>query len=130
VQLGAAVRAEIEAAGGWPPAELAQAAAESGAPMPDRNRLAAVLVAALAGCLAGEPCAAESGLGRAVLEGWRARDALRDRPVRVSDAGGQPGAALAGIARGVDASGALVVETSDGARHRITAGEATLRMNG
>ena len=130
VQLGAAMRAEIEAAGGWPPAELAQAAAESGAPMPDRNRLAAVLVAALAGCLAGEPCAAESGLGRAVLEGWRARDALRDRPVRVSDAGGQPGAALAGIARGVDASGALVVETSDGARHRITAGEATLRMNG
>lgn len=132
LRLGAAARAEIEAAGGWPPADLAHLGSAATGSLPGRNRLAAALLAAVAGCLAGGGDARGSRLDRNVLDGWRARDALRDRSVRISDAGAGTGAdgTLAGTARGLDASGALVVETADGRRHRVTAGEATLRRTG
>jgi BirA family transcriptional regulator, biotin operon repressor / biotin---[acetyl-CoA-carboxylase] ligase len=115
VRLGAAARAEIRAAGGLPPAELAAAMAAA----PDRNLLAAALVAAIAGCLDRAP----AGLGDAVLAEWRQRDALWGRAVRIDDAG----APLSGLARGIDPSGALLLDTADGTRRRVTAGEVSLR---
>jgi BirA family biotin operon repressor/biotin-[acetyl-CoA-carboxylase] ligase len=115
VRLGAAARAEIRAAGGLPPAELAAAMATA----PDRNELAAVLVAAIAGCLDRAP----GGLGDAVLAEWRQRDALWGRAVRIDDAG----APLSGLARGIDPSGALLLDLPDGTRRRVTAGEVSLR---
>lgn len=117
VHLGAAARAEIAAAGGLPPEDLAASGRE---PMPDRNQLAAALVAALAACLERAP----ARLGEAALEGWRQRDVLCGRAVRIEDAG----AGRLGIARGLDATGALLLDDAAGQRHRITAGEVTLRL--
>lgn len=118
-RLGVRQRGEIEAGGGLPPAELE--AAMAGA-VPGRNRLAAALVAAVADCLAAVP----AELGADLLEAWRQRDALRDRRVCVEHAG----VPCSGIARGLDAGGALVLETGDGTRLRVTAGEASLRSAG
>lgn len=58
----------------------------------------------------------------ALLEAWRARDALRGQPVRW--AGG------AGTGAGVDDDGRLVVELPDGARVALDAGEVHLGSGG
>lgn len=118
VRLDAAARAAIRAAGGLPAADLA----EAGGVPPERNRLAAALLDAVALCLA-RPAAR---LGEEVLAGWRDRDALYGRPVRIEGAG----AARQGVARGLDDSGALLLELPDGTRQRVTAGEAQLRLAG
>jgi BirA family transcriptional regulator, biotin operon repressor / biotin---[acetyl-CoA-carboxylase] ligase len=116
VALGPRARAAIIATGGLPPAELAA----TGRPAaPDRNALAAALLAALTACLGRVP----ASLGAAELAAWRRRDALLGRTVRVDANGGE----LAGIARGLDPGGALLLEADDGRCHRITAGEASLR---
>ena len=117
VRLGPAARAAIEAVGGLPPADLAGGLA--GATL-DRNTVAAALVAAIAASLERAP----AGLSEATLAGWRQRDVFRDRAVRIEDAG----AGRVGIARGLDPSGALLLEAPDGLRHRVTAGEVTLRV--
>jgi BirA family transcriptional regulator, biotin operon repressor / biotin---[acetyl-CoA-carboxylase] ligase len=114
-RLGAAAREAIEAERGLPPADLAGAMPES----PDRNQVAAALIGALAACLERAP----EGLGARALARWRQRDVLRDTPVRIVD--GVPG--LRGVARGLDASGALWLETPDGRRHRVTSGEVSVR---
>jgi BirA family biotin operon repressor/biotin-[acetyl-CoA-carboxylase] ligase len=114
VHLGAGAREQIIAAGGLPPAAL-----EAAAPGVGRNALAAALLAAAAEALWQAPRASAEGLPAA----WAARDALRDRPVRVEGAG----APLHGIARGLDVSGALLLETSDGRLRPVTAGEVSLR---
>jgi BirA family transcriptional regulator, biotin operon repressor / biotin---[acetyl-CoA-carboxylase] ligase len=114
--LGPAARAEIARGGGLPPADLAGRAGDAA---PERNAVAAALIAAIAGGLDRAP----EGLSDAVLSGWRQRDSLWGRAVRVEDAG----AGRIGIARGLDASGALLLETADGSRQRVTAGEVTLR---
>lgn len=119
MRLGPAARAAIVAGGGLPPADLADVSHDS---LDDRNAVAAALLAAIAGCLDAAP----AGLGDDVLRGWRRRDWLRDRPVRVDGAG----AGRLGIARGLDRSGALLLEGADGSRHRVTAGEVTLRVAG
>lgn len=118
VRLGPSLREEIAAAGGLPPAELAAQA--DGQPV-DRNRYAAALVAAIAGCLERAP----AGLGDEVLDGWRQRDVLRGREVRVEDAG----LGRLGIAVGLDPSGALLLQAADGEPVRVTAGEVSLRLN-
>lgn len=117
MRLGDAARAEVAASGGLPPAQLCGGGAGG---IPGRNRLAAALIGAVAESLERAP----GGLSAEVLEGWRQRDALRDRPVRIDDAG----AGCAGIARGVDLSGALLLDAADGSRQRITAGEVSLRV--
>jgi BirA family transcriptional regulator, biotin operon repressor / biotin---[acetyl-CoA-carboxylase] ligase len=114
--LGPGARAEIARSGGLPPADLAGWAGDA---LPERNTVAVALIAAIAGCLERAP----EGLSDAVLSGWRQRDCLWGRAVRVEDAG----AGRVGIARGLDPSGALLLETADGARQRVTAGEVTLR---
>jgi BirA family biotin operon repressor/biotin-[acetyl-CoA-carboxylase] ligase len=66
-------------------------------------------------------CAGNGGLlpdeARAELA---ARDVLRDRPVHTQQAG-------EGVARGIDADGALVVEQEGGRRVRVVAGTVRIR---
>ena len=57
--------------------------------------------------------------------GWRDRDALRDRPVRVLSRG----APVEGTARGIDTDGALLVEHADGIL-RCESGEVQVRVKG
>jgi BirA family biotin operon repressor/biotin-[acetyl-CoA-carboxylase] ligase len=114
LRLGTGVRAQI-APGALPPAALDELAAD----LPDRNGLAAAIAA---------ECAA--GLGTLLREGfgprraaWNAADALAGEPVVVRGAGVDE---LAGIARGIDASGALQIEQG-GALRTVVAGDVSLR---
>ncbi len=85
---------------------------------PSRNRLAALVLARLSAML--ERFARE---GFAPWrEAWREQDLLAGRPVAVRN--GE--ALITGIARGVDAGGALLVE-DDGVVRRCHAGDAQLR---
>ena len=59
----------------------------------------------------------------AFREPWAALDALSGRPVRVL----QGETAIAGIARGVDGDGALLLETPHGMRQFVS-GETSLRV--
>ncbi len=59
----------------------------------------------------------------AVADEWNALDAFRDRPVRLR---GSAGTQMDGVARGVDQSGALLVDV-EGVRHRIAVGDVSLR---
>jgi BirA family transcriptional regulator, biotin operon repressor / biotin---[acetyl-CoA-carboxylase] ligase len=116
VRLGASAREEIRVSGGLPPVDLASGAEV----VPDRNALAAALVTAIVRCLERAP----GELDDTVLAEWGRRDALLGRPVRILDAGPE----RTGIARGLDRSGALLLEEADGVRRRITAGEVSLRV--
>ena len=86
----------------------------------DRNRLAAELGLALQARLA---AFAVGGLASCVDE-WNRRDAFRDQPVSLQ-AGDDP--LVTGIARGVDAGGALLIDTASG-RRRIVSGDLSLRL--
>jgi BirA family transcriptional regulator, biotin operon repressor / biotin---[acetyl-CoA-carboxylase] ligase len=88
-------------------------------PVPDRNAIVAALLARLVPALEGFP---RHGL-TPHLDDWHARDALREHEVRVENAGEIVG----GVARGVDAHGALLVETPAGVR-RFISGEVTVRI--
>lgn len=108
----AALRAAVAAAGGMPPADLADL------PGLTRTRLAAALVDELVS--AGVEFAAR-GFAPFIAE-WRGADALRDRKVSVR------GTDLVrdGIARGIDDDGALRVEIGERIE-TLTSGEVTLR---
>lgn len=85
---------------------------------PRRSALAAALINELA-------LALEEFAGRgfaAFADEWRAADALMDQPVGVQ----QGTAIVEGLARGVDADGALLVDAG-GARRRVLSGEVTIR---
>ena len=56
-------------------------------------------------------------------DAWRAADALAGKPVLVS-AGSGP---VSGRARGIDANGALCVQTCDGLQ-RFTSGDVSVRV--
>lgn len=88
------------------------------APPLERNRLGALLIEEVLLLLRDYPQQGFAG----VREEWCRLDALRDRPVEVS--GLQH--ALAGVGRGVDARGALLVETEAGLV-TVQAGEVSLR---
>jgi BirA family biotin operon repressor/biotin-[acetyl-CoA-carboxylase] ligase len=86
----------------------------------DRNGLAAALAGEY---LRGLAQFAQSGLAPFAAE-WREADALRDRDVRVvAGAGGD----VLGVARGIDAAGALVLERPDGTRQPVVSGEVSVR---
>jgi len=57
------------------------------------------------------------------IEEWREFDALRGRGVRISDLDGE----REGVARGIDAMGALQVDTSAGRRVSIVGGDVSVR---
>lgn len=100
--------------GGAPPPVPAIDLREAGCPLEDRNVLAADLAIAIEKRLA-----RFSGSGFAAFASeWNAVDAFRDRQVSLGTA--------AGIARGVDATGHLVIEI-DGQAHRFMAGDLSLR---
>jgi BirA family biotin operon repressor/biotin-[acetyl-CoA-carboxylase] ligase len=112
VRLPRAAR-EALAAEGVEALDLASAGA-----VPGRNRLAAVLMAELHQAL-GE----FGGRGMAAFaEEWGEADALAGRPVAVLHGG----ETLEGVARGVDADGALLLEEG-GSRRRIVSGEVSVR---
>jgi BirA family biotin operon repressor/biotin-[acetyl-CoA-carboxylase] ligase len=102
----------------WPRGAVDLATATHGAP-PPRAVLAVALIDALAALFAGYSM---DGF-RAYREDWRAADYLRGRAVRIDEASG----ALLGTALGIEADGALLIETTTGARQRVIAGDVTVR---
>lgn len=90
-------------------------------PMPDRNRLLAILLAELHTLFDTYAAA-----GFAALRGaWQQRNAFANLPVRISGDREQ----VSGICDGVDDDGALLVLTDEG-RVRILSGEVSLRIAG
>jgi BirA family biotin operon repressor/biotin-[acetyl-CoA-carboxylase] ligase len=87
--------------------------------IPDRNVVVAEILRRLVTLLADFP---RHGLVPH-LEGWSRRDALQGREVRVENAGEITG----GVARGIDAHGALLVETPAGVV-RFISGEVSVRI--
>jgi BirA family biotin operon repressor/biotin-[acetyl-CoA-carboxylase] ligase len=86
---------------------------------PPRAALAGALINELAELFANYPL---HGFA-AYRNEWRGADYLRGRAVRLDDVAGP----IAGTAVGIDADGALLVETAAGARHRVVAGDVSVR---
>jgi BirA family biotin operon repressor/biotin-[acetyl-CoA-carboxylase] ligase len=102
----------------WPRGAVDLATAAGGS-APPRLALAAALLDALA-----ELFADYATTGFAAYRGdWRAADYLKGRQVSLDVAAG----AVEGRALGIESDGALVVETPDGARRRIVAGDVSVR---
>ena len=114
LSLSAAERAEIAQLG-----NEATDLASLGVDVAARNALAAAVIAQ---CSAGLRRFEREGFAPFVTE-WRAADALRDRRVVVSDGAVEQ----SGLARGIDAEGALQLERDDGRITRIIAGEVSVR---
>lgn len=89
------------------------------APVPDRNEIVAGVLRRLIPALTAFP---RHGL-KPHLSHWSACDALFDREVNVENAG----EITRGVARGVDAHGALLVETPGGVQ-RFISGEVSVRV--
>jgi BirA family biotin operon repressor/biotin-[acetyl-CoA-carboxylase] ligase len=87
---------------------------------PDRNVLVAAVLWRLLSLLADFP---RHGLVP-YLDRWNSRDALHGREVRVENAG----ELTRGVARGIDAHGALLVETPTGVQ-RFISGEVSVRAD-
>jgi BirA family transcriptional regulator, biotin operon repressor / biotin---[acetyl-CoA-carboxylase] ligase len=113
VMLNDSAREAVKATGNTADDILAQRA-----PLPDRNAIVAALIARLVPALAGFP---SHGFAPH-LSDWHDNDALREREVRVENAG----EITRGVARGIDAHGALLVETPAGVR-RFISGEVSVR---
>lgn len=113
LSLGAAALEQIAAAGTHA-ADLKSAGAD---PAP-RNALAAEIVGEI---VRGLEVFESAGL-QPFLEEWKAADALRGRPVTVR-AGTE---SMRGVARSIDASGALLLETREGIR-KLVSGEVSVR---
>lgn len=101
---------------GQPACDLASLTAGA---LPDRNRVAAVLVAALAHGL----CQFEREGFAAFVADYARHDLLRGQTLQVSGAPGR----FEGIGAGVDARGALQVRMSDGSLRRIDSADVTVR---
>jgi BirA family biotin operon repressor/biotin-[acetyl-CoA-carboxylase] ligase len=102
----------------WPRGAVDLATARAGVP-PSRLALAVTLVEGLA-----ELFVDYGATGFAAYRGdWRTADYLKDREVRLEEVAGT----VIGTARGIEADGALVVETSPGVRRRVTAGDVSVR---
>jgi BirA family biotin operon repressor/biotin-[acetyl-CoA-carboxylase] ligase len=115
VALGTTLHEQLEA-GSLPPVDLRSLAGN--AALPGRSAIVAALLDH--GVLAMQQFAQAGFL--LFRDEYAAADALRNRPVTVQGSGAPQG----GIARGVDADGALLVERS-GQIHRIIAGEVSVR---
>jgi BirA family biotin operon repressor/biotin-[acetyl-CoA-carboxylase] ligase len=113
VTLDAAARESVKATG-----NTADDIAGQRTPVPDRNTIVAALIARLVPALAGFPA---HGFAPHLAD-WHGHDALREREVRVENAG----EITRGVARGIDSHGALLVETPAGVR-RFVSGEVSVR---
>jgi BirA family biotin operon repressor/biotin-[acetyl-CoA-carboxylase] ligase len=116
VALGDAARRAIEATG-----VRVACATEACPEPPSRNRIAGAILDELLCVLAAFE---REGFAPFHAE-WTRLDALRDQPARVMLAGG----GAAGVARGVDPEGALILEVA-GVPHRYVSGEVSLRLEG
>jgi BirA family transcriptional regulator, biotin operon repressor / biotin---[acetyl-CoA-carboxylase] ligase len=116
VLLDEAASAAVAATGNV--ADDMRAAPGCGDRVPERNAVVAALLRQLLPALESFP---REGF-TPYLADWNACDALFDRGVRVENAG----EVTRGVARGVDAHGALLVETPTGVR-RFISGEVTVR---
>jgi BirA family biotin operon repressor/biotin-[acetyl-CoA-carboxylase] ligase len=113
IALTTAARREIEA-GGVRAASVADACSEA----PSRNLVAGAILDELLSMLS----VFEREGFAPFRDAWMALDALSGRPARVV----LGGAVISGTARGVDAEGALLLETGEGMQ-RFVSGEASLR---
>ena len=113
VALGAALIARINATG-----VAATDLSTAGTSRPARNAIAAQVIES---CIGGLLEFEREGL-RAFMEEWRHADALRGRTVTVSNGEER----TRGLARGVDVTGALLVEAPQGVR-KFVAGEVSVR---
>lgn len=95
-------------------------AALPGAGTLSRNRLAGALIEQLFEVLNGFE---QHGL-QPYLDEWHRHDIAAGRPVSLQ----LPHATVQGMARGVDASGALLIETGNGQQQRFLSGEVSLRV--
>ncbi len=86
---------------------------------PARSALAAALIAELAALAVQFPAHGFAPY----REEFDAADTLLDRAVQVVD----DAAVIDAIARGADADGALIIETSDGSRRRVLGGDVSIR---
>jgi BirA family biotin operon repressor/biotin-[acetyl-CoA-carboxylase] ligase len=114
LRLDATVRAAVADTG-----TAAVDLASAGVDPADRNAIAAAL---LGEYLRGIDQFSREGLAPFAAE-WAAADALRDRPVRVAGVADE----RLGIARGIDASGALRLELADGREVPVVSGEVSVR---
>lgn len=117
LRLPAALRAALDPAA-LPPADLHGL----GLGCPDRHALAAAIASE---CAAGLIALHRQGFAPRRAE-WQEADALDGRAVVVRGAGVPP---LGGIARGIDADGALQLELVGGAMRSIFAGDVSLRLS-
>jgi BirA family biotin operon repressor/biotin-[acetyl-CoA-carboxylase] ligase len=115
VLLDDTVRAAVNAAG-----NVADDLHAHRRPAPDRNAVVAALLSRLIPALEEFP---RSGLSPHLAQ-WKERDALRDHEVRVENLG----EITRGMARGIDAHGALLVETPGGVQ-RFISGEVSVRRS-
>lgn len=106
---------DVTPGGGLPPASLSE---RPGAQNPSRNALAAALVDSLVAAVADFDSHGFSPFADA----WRQVDFLAGRAIDLEVAGRRE----SGIARGIADDGTLLIE-SGGGRHRVVAGEVTLR---
>jgi BirA family biotin operon repressor/biotin-[acetyl-CoA-carboxylase] ligase len=121
VTLSPGMRSQIEASGGPTPAPTpapVAAVADACSAPPSRNFIAGAIIDALLSMLADF----EREGFRGFREAWTALDALRDRPAEVLSGD----AVIRGIARGVDAHGALRLE-HEGRVQAFVSGEVSLR---
>ena len=102
----------------WPRGAIDLATATGGAP-PARAALAASLIDGLAELFAGF---ATDGFAP-YRAAWSDADFLRGRRVRLDDAAGE----IDGTALGIEADGALLIETPSGARRRVISGDVSVR---
>jgi BirA family biotin operon repressor/biotin-[acetyl-CoA-carboxylase] ligase len=115
LRLGAEDRAAVSATG-----NAAVDLLSVGVDPVDRNAIAAALVGAWIDGLAQF---AQHGLAP-FAAAWRDADALRDCPVRVFAGAGE----REGLARGIDSSGALLLETPEGLLQPVVSGEVSVRV--
>jgi BirA family transcriptional regulator, biotin operon repressor / biotin---[acetyl-CoA-carboxylase] ligase len=115
IALGATLSARLGDAG-----VVAGDLASTGAALPARNALAAKLIDS---CIEGLLQFEEHGL-RVFMEEWRKADALRGRTVTVSSGDER----MRGLARGIDLTGALLIESPQGLRKFVT-GEVSVRTS-
>jgi BirA family biotin operon repressor/biotin-[acetyl-CoA-carboxylase] ligase len=106
----------LRAQAGQPACDLA--ALTAGAP-PDRNRVAAALIAALVDGLRQFECDGFAGF----VADYARHDVLRDQPLHLSGALGT----FDGIGAGVDARGALQVRMADGSLRLVDSADVTVR---
>lgn len=115
VAMTAAQGAHLEQA--WTSVHASQAAA--GRPPASRTALATLLLDGLLVALA----QFEQDGFASFLDDWNRLDLAAGRAVRIDGA-----TALEGRACGIDPDGALIVESADGRRHHLHAGEVSLRL--